>query len=84
MLYNIDILFSYQIPTYRPRKPVSKIATLVSHLLPLQLCDTKVPFPEKLWCHTGQASVTQLKGSKCDTKVAIFETCFGGLYVGIW
>ena len=58
MLYNIDILFNYQIPTYKPSKQVSKIATLVSHLLPLQLCDTKVPFPEKLWCHTGQASGT--------------------------
>ena len=47
MLYNIDILFSHQIPTYKPPKQVSKIATLVSHLLPLQLCDTKVPLPEK-------------------------------------
>ena len=47
MLYNIDILFSHQIPTYKPPKKVSKIATLVSHLLPLQLCDTKVPLPEK-------------------------------------
>ena len=58
MLYNIDILFNYQIPTYKPSKQVSKIATLVSHLLPLQLCDTKVPFPEKLWCPTGLACVT--------------------------
>ena len=61
MLYNIDILFSHQIPTYKPPKQVSKIATLVSHLLPLQLCDTKVPLLEKLWCRTGLpglASVT--------------------------
>ena len=27
MLYNIDILFSHQIPTYRPPKQVSNIAT---------------------------------------------------------
>ena len=58
MLYNIDILFNYQIPTYKPSKQVSKIATLVSHLLPLQLCDTKVPLSEKLWSHTGQPSAT--------------------------
>ena len=44
MLYNIDILFSHQIPTYKPPK---QVFTLVSHLLPLQLCDTKVPLPEK-------------------------------------
>ena len=47
MLYNIDILFSHQIPTYKPPKQVSKMATLVSHLLLLQMCDTKVPLPEK-------------------------------------
>ena len=61
MLYNIDILFSHQIPTYNPPKQVSKIATLVSHLLPLQPYDTKVPLPEKLWCPTD------LPGLACGT-----------------